>query len=500
MISMELVCLYLIPVLTSLLYVYPLKPSWLGRIQIISSTALFVVITQIIQSISQLGPQFFAERLIYIDALSALFMLLIGLIGVFTAIYSMKYMLNEEEEKLRNPWKLRIFYILFNLFILSMLCMVTVNSLGVYWVAIEASTLFSAFLVGYYSQKKPIEAAWKYIILCTVGIAFALIGLILTYYAVQKTHGDISQGLDWVYLLSIANRLDPNLIKASFIFILIGFGTKAGLAPMHNWLPDSYSEAPTPASALLSGILSKCALYGIIRYSILSGLVLGKGFSQQFLLFFGLFSLAIAVPFILLQKNIKRLLAYSSIEHIGIIATGLGFGTPIAVFGALFHMFNHALAKSILFFTAGNLSLKFHTKEIPQIQSAIKFMPITGTLLLITGLALAGMPPFSVFMSEFYIAWGGFTSQAWIQSLLFIFLLVIVFGGFSYQLIQMTVGPSPLPTETTKAIPMGEMNRSGLIAVILPFLLLLIFTWWLPGPLVTLLHQAVTIVTGETFS
>lgn len=488
--------LYLIPLLTGALYLFPVKPSWLGRIQVISNLILLGVIWNVIQPISRTGPRFFLNHLIYLDALSALLLILTGSIGFFTVIYSMNYMLNEEEEKRRNPWKLRIYYILLNLFVLSMLGMVTVNSLGIYWIAIEGSTLFSAFLVGYYSRKKPIEAAWKYIILCTVGIAFALIGLVLTYYAVQKVHGDIQQGLDWTYLQSIAGSLEPNLIKASFVFILIGFGAKAGLAPMHNWLPDAHSEAPTPVSALLSGVLLKCAVYGLIRYSVIANSVLGAEFSHQFLLFFGLLSLLTATPFILLQNNIKRLFAYSSIEHIGIITTGLGFGSPIAVFGALFHLFNHAFAKSILFFTAGHLALKFHSKQIPQIRSALHIMPITGALLLLAGLALAGTPPFSVFLSEFYIAWGGLKEHYWKESILFVVLLVVVFGGFAYQLIRMTIGPDPLPTEAAPSHPVGELSRSGLVAMLLPFILLLVFTWWIPAPLLALLRQAVRIITG----
>ena len=485
---------YLVPLISIVWILFTPKLKWVGRVQIVTNSLLLVAISFLIATILSHGAGFYLNHWVYLDALNGWMLMILGIIGLISAIFAKRYMLSEEEEKITNPWKLKVFYALFNLFLVSLLGMVTLNSLGGFWIAIEASTIITAFLVGFYSKKEPVEAAWKYIILCTVGIAFALIGIVLTFYAVKNAHGSTTQGLDFTYLMTLGKTLDPNLIKAAFVFIFIGLGTKAGLAPLHNWLPDAYSEAPTPVSSMLSGVLMTFSFYGLIRYTLFANTVLDPHFTQQFFLFFGLLSLAIAVPFILLQKNVKRLLAYSSLEHAGIIAIGLGFGTPLAFYGVLFHMLNHALVKSLLFFATGNLSIKLHSKNIQHIRCAIHAMPISGSLMLLGALALAGCPPFSVFVSEFFIVWAGLQSHHWGASGLFILLLVVAFGGFTYQFIQMTFGPKPLPTDTAPVITSGELNQSSVVAMVIPIVLLLILTWWLPAPLLQLLNQAVTII------
>jgi hydrogenase-4 component F len=492
-----LLSVYLVPLLSVLWVVFTPKLKWVGRVQIVTNSLLLLGIVAIINSILTTGPAFYFNNLVYLDALSGWMLMILGVIGLISSIFAKRYMLSEEEEKITNPWKLKVFYALFNLFLLSLLGMVTLNSLGGFWIAIEASTIITAFLVGFYSKKEPVEAAWKYIILCTVGIAFALIGIVLTYYAVKNAHGSAAQGLDFSYLMMLGKTLNPNLIKAAFVFIFIGLGTKAGLAPLHNWLPDAYSEAPTPVSAMLSGVLMPFSFYGLIRYTLFANTVLDAQFTHQFFLFFGLLSLAIAVPFILLQKNVKRLLAYSSLEHAGIIAIGLGFGTPLAFYGVLFHLLNHSLVKSLLFFAVGNISIKLQSKKIDHIRSAIHAMPISGSLMLLGALALAGCPPFSVFVSEFFIVWSGLQSHQWVASGLFMLLLVVAFGGFTYQFIQMAFGAKPLPTEASPAITSGELNQSSVVAMVIPILLLIILTWWLPAPLLQLLNQSVAILTHK---
>jgi hydrogenase-4 component F len=488
---------YALPCIGTVLLIFCPKATWLGILQLVINSLLLLTIFGLIGGILHNGAAFYLNDIAYLDALSGWMLLLIGLIGFLASLFAKRYMLNDEEEKITNPWKLKIFYGLFNCFLLCLLAMVTLNSLGGYWIAIEASTIITAFLVGFYSKKEPVEAAWKYIILCTVGIAFALIGIVLTYYAVMQAHGSTTQGLNFSYLMTLGNTLDPNIIKAAFVFILIGLGTKAGLAPLHNWLPDAHSEAPTPVSALLSGVLIKCSFYGLIRYALFTNTVIDNHFTHQLFLFFGLLSLGLSVPFILLQKNVKRLLAYSSLEHVGIMAIGLGFGSPLALLGVLFHMLNHALGKSLLFFAVGNISFKFHSKHIPHITSAIHAMPITGSLMLLGALGLAGAPPFSVFISEFFIVWGGLQGHHWVASGLFVLFLTIAFAGFSYQFIQMAFGPKALPSEVTgtTTIQTGELNTSSIVAMLIPLLLLLLLTWWMPPPLATLLNQAVAIIT-----
>ena len=486
---MEIILLFIIPIVTGLFCLVPKKRSWIGRIQAFGMLILFIDGLAVINNILKINSVYAFKDVIYLDAISGIMIFLISFLSFLTSLYSIAYMVNEIEEKISNEWKLKGYYFLLNIFILTMLMVVTTNSLGVLWISIELTTLVSAFLVGYYNKETPVEAAWKYIILCTVGIAFAMIGIILLYYAVTHAGGLREQGLNWNYLITIAPKLDPSLMKVAFVFILIGFGTKAGLAPMHTWLPDAHSEAPTPVSALLSGVLLKCALYGIIRFAILTNLAVGSNFTSQLLLFFGLLSIIIATPFILVQKNIKRLLAYSSLEHIGIITTGLAFGNPLAVFGAFIHMINHAVVKALMFFTSGNISLKFHTKDMEHIKGAAQIVPLSAFALILGGLALAGSPPFSIFISEFYILAGGIKGNHLIASGLVILLLTIIFGGLVYHFLKITIGPVNGLTNLSKA----QLGRSSNIPVLICLLVIVLLGVSVPSPLFHLVNEAVKI-------
>ena len=487
----KIIMLYSIPVLAAFSALLPRNRDFIGLVQTIWMICLFIVGLFVINDILDFGSINTLNNFVYIDALSGLMVFLITLISTLVSIYSIGYMTNEID-KTGSIWKLKKYYLLLNAFIFSMLLTVTANSIGVLWIAIELTTLVSAFLVGYYNKESSVEAAWKYIILCTVGIAFAMIGIILAYYAVTHAGGVKSTGLNWDYLITIGHKLDPDLMKVAFIFILIGLGTKAGLAPMHTWLPDAHSEAPTPTSALLSGVLIKCGIYGIIRFTVITNLSVGNNFTNKLILVFGLLSIAISAIFIITQKNIKRLLAYSSLEHIGIIACGIGFANPLSIFGALFHMINHALVKSLMFFTAGNLILKFRTKDMEHIKGILQIMPVSGVVLLVGGLALAGSPPFSIFISEFYILNGGIESNHYIVSALFLLFLLIVFGGLSYHFLQMTIGPK---AESNITLTKGEINKSSIISIVIPLVLVCILGVWIPGPLLKLLNEATKIVT-----
>ena len=493
----KIILLYSIPILATFFSLLLKNKNTIGLVQTFCMVCLFIAGLFVINDILNFGPFSTLNDFIYLDALSGLMIFLITLVSAIVSAYCIGYMTSESEiEKTNNLWKFKKYYLLLNLFILSMLVTVTANSIGVLWIAIELTTLVSAFLVGYYNKEAPVEAAWKYIILCTVGIAFAMIGIVLAYYAVTHAGGVKSLGLNWNYLVTISHKLDPDLMKVAFVFILIGLGTKAGLAPMHTWLPDAHSEAPTPVSALLSGVLIKCGIYGIIRFAIITNLSVGSGFINKLILVFGLLSIGISSIFIITQKQIKRLLAYSSLEHIGIIACGLGFANPTSIFGALFHMINHAMTKSIMFFTAGNLALKFKTKDMEHIKGALQIMPASGAILLIGGLALAGSPPFSIFISEFYILSGGIKENHWAASILFLLFLLIFFGGLSYHLLQMTIGPVNNNTESNITLTRGEINKSSIISLVLPLILICMLGIWIPGPLLKLLNEATKIVTA----
>jgi hydrogenase-4 component F len=424
--------------------------------------------------------------------------LLVTLISFLVSLYSLGYMTHDVEEKIQTLRKLKGYYVLLDSFILTMLLVCTTNNLGALWVAIEATTLTSALLVGYYNKKTAVDAAWNYLMICAVGISFALVGIVLTYYSAIHTLGHVEKGLNWSYLMSVAFELDPTVLKLAFVFILIGFGTKAGLAPMHTWLPDAHSEAPTPVSALLSGVLLKCSFYGILRFTILVNQSVDHHFTSHLLLFFGILSLAVSTPFILIQKNIKRLLAYHSIEHMGIIAVGTAFASPLGIYAALLHMFNHAITKSLLFFVAGSLSLKYHTKEMGKMSGAIRLMPITGPLLLVGGLALAGMPPFSIFVSEWLILTAGIKEYEWAACTLFVLFLVIIFGGLVHHFSRIAFGVQPTRTEGGMALLPGEISRSVVFSFWVPVLLMVIMGWGIPDPLHSLLLEATKILTQKT--
>ncbi len=490
----KIILLYSIPAIAAFSALLPRNRNVIGLVQTFWMICLFVLGLFVINDILDFGSINTLNNFIYLDALSGLMIFLITLVSAMVSIYSIDYMTNEVE-KIDSIWKFKKYYLLLNAFILAMLLTVTANSIGVLWIAIELTTLVSAFLVGYYNKESSVEAAWKYIILCTVGIAFAMIGIILAYYAVTHAGGIKSLGLNWNYLVTISHKLDPDLMKVAFVFILIGLGTKAGLAPMHTWLPDAHSEAPTPASALLSGVLIKCGIYGIIRFAIITNLAVGNSFTNKLILVFGLLSVAVSAIFIITQKNIKRLLAYSSLEHIGVITCGIGFANPLSIFGALFHMINHALVKSLMFFTSGNLILKFRTKDMEHIKGVLQIMPVSGFVLLVGGLALAGTPPFSIFLSEFYILCGGVQGNHWVASILFLLFLLIVFGGLSHHLLQMAIGPLNNNTESKIVIAKGEINKSSIVSLVIPLVIVCILGIWIPGPLLKLLNEATKIVT-----
>lgn len=424
---------------------------------------------------------------LFADALSAFVVLIVTIVGFAASLYSAGYMGHEFKNGNIDFKRLRMYYALFHIFMFTMLLVGVTNNLGL-WVAIEMTTLVSALLMILYSRKSSVEAAWKYIIICTVGITFALFGTILTYYAAVNVLGETGDALDWTSLTAAAYRFDPTIMKLAFIFILIGYGTKAGLAPMHTWLPDAHSEAPTPVSALLSGVLLNCAMYGIIRFYTIATKSAGMDFSSSLLIIFGLLSLGIAVPFIILQEDYKRLLAYSSVEHMGIIALGVGFGGTFGVFGALLHMFNHAMTKSLMFFGAGNIMLKHGTKEIFNVSGVSKSMPFTGAMFILGALAITGSPPFSIFISEFTILAAGFSQGYFISGVLFLLFIIMIFAGFFNNVSRMVFG-TPKP-----GIEAGEVSRLTILAMAILLVFVLVLGVYIPKPFYEMLMKVVEVI------
>ncbi len=332
------------------------------------------------------------------DALSAYILLIIAGLSFATAVYSVGYMRGELSRLAITEKALKFYYVLFNLFVFTMMLIPISNNLAFLWIAIEATTLVSALLVGIYKRQNSIEAAWKYIILCTVGITFALLGTFVIYYASAEAG---TGTLDWTELSRMAHGLNPATVRLAFILIIVGYGTKAGLAPVHNWLPDAHSEAPTPVSALLSGILLNCAFYGVMRFAAIADKSCGHAFVQEIMVFFGLASIIIPAIFILIQSNAKRLLAYSSIEHMGIIALAFGIGGVWGIYAALLHILNHALGKPLMFFVMGRVHSQYHSVEMGEVRGVLGVNPLIAVIGFAGAMCLAGMPPFNIFLSEF---------------------------------------------------------------------------------------------------
>ncbi len=392
---------------------------------------------------------------IYIDGLSAFFIFVIAIVAFASSLYSIAYIRKNVEDGVISGEKAKAYYILFNLFCFSMFFVPAVNNLGMLWVAIEMTTLISAFLVGFYNTKKSVEAAWKYIIICSVGIIFALLGTILFSYAFSLCGG--IKSLNWSDMVASAGKMDKNILKVAFIFILVGYGTKAGLAPMHTWLPDAHSQAVAPISALLSGVLLKTAVYAILRFGTI--VIHGVGFSYfgNLMILFGVISLVISSCFILVQKDLKRLLAYSSIEHVGIIAIGFGLGPALGGMGALLHIFNHAVAKSLMFFGAGNIVRVYKKNNINGIHGVISALPFTGVMMLLGVFALAGFPPFSIFISEILIVIAAFNKGAYGVAACVLLFLAVIFGAFVYSFGKMLFGNLPKDMVVTKEPLSGKL-------------------------------------------
>ena len=490
---MTLPFLLLIPLLVSGICLIAPRRCWMEAATIIGTAIVLLLAGFAAWQVTLTGHISTLANWLYADALSIVTLLVIAFVSFTTALYSVGYLREDMREQdvtrgegLRH---VRRYYGLFNVFVFSMLVVPLSNSLGVLWIAIEGTTLASLFLVSFYGTGEALEAAWKYVIVGSVGIALALFGTILAYYSAVQILG-ASYDLNWSVLAPVAARLNPNIMRLAFLFVVVGYGTKAGLAPMHTWLPDAHSEAPSPISALLSGVLLNCAMYGILRFFALAVPSLGHVYPTALLLTFGFFSLVIATLLIFRQRDYKRLLAYSSVEHMGIVAIGVAFGGTLGLFGALLQILNHAVTKSLMFFASGQVLLKYETKDISRISGVIKLMPTTGSLLLLGGLALTGSPPFSVFISEFSILSAGFKNGYAVAAIVMLVLIALIFVGFLFYLNKMVFG------KVNTAIKPGELSYLSIVAMALSAVLIVGLGVFLPAPLSDLLHQAAAVLGG----
>jgi hydrogenase-4 component F len=394
--------------------------SWLNLTASIITFAAAVPMPWLVRD----GLQTYWGGYIAIDALGAWVTFCSAAVYLLASIYAVGYM-----RLLEQDTRLPAFYALFAGFALTTLLGPMMNNAGLYWIAIELTTLVSTFLVAFERAAESIEAAWKYIIVVSGGISLALLGTVLFYWAGSMVQGP-TYDMTWATLAQAAPHMNHSLLLLAFLLVLIGYGTKVGLAPMHTWLPDAHSEGPTPVSALLSGALLNTAMVGIIRYLAITDAANVGAVPRVTLIALGVFSLLIATLFIVRQEGIKRLMAYSSVEHMGVIALGVGFGGQLGLAGALYHMLNHSLNKSLMFFGAGSMMRSYDTKDIKRIRLVSRRFPVVGAMWLAGAVAITGAPPFGLFASELTILRAGLQSSAAWASFVMAVLLIAIFIGF----------------------------------------------------------------------
>lgn len=428
--------------------------------------------------------------LLYADSLSVVLLLAVALVYATSAIFAVGY-LKSERGTTNFPRYARNFYALLNLFAFTMLLVPATDNLGLMWVAVELTTIVSALMVGLEGTDAALEAAWKYVLIASAGLALALLGVVLLYASGTGALGTTYEP-NWTRLLSVSGDLEGGTVRLAFVFALIGFGTKAGLVPMHTWLPDAHSEGPTPVSALLSGALLADAMYAIFRFYGITVQAIGPEFPRTLLFIFGLASLILAGFFVLIQRNFKRLLAYSSIEHMGILAVGAAFGTPLALYGVSLHILTHAATKSMAFFGAGSILRKLRTREMAKVRGLIHIVPATGALFLVAVLAISGLPPFGIFRSEFLILAGGFSRLgAWILPAALLLVLVnLAFLGLFRYANQMVLGEPP------QGVKPGEASKWMVAAMVLDLVFVLGLGLWVPDALSLLLRGAASVIVG----
>jgi hydrogenase-4 component F len=413
-------------------------------------------------------------RFLTVDDLNIVFILLNTFVGFTTSAFSASYIGHELETGRLTPSYLRFYHAMFQLMLFGMNLALLANNIGLMWVAVELATLTTVMMVGIYRTHEAIEAAWKYFILGSVGIALALFGTILVYLAARPVIGEGLDAMVWTTLLVRAHDFDPALMNIAFVFLLLGYGTKVGLAPMHAWLPDAHAEGPTPISAVLSGLLLNVALYALLRFKLLMSANPGAIAPGPLMIALGLLSLIFAAFMLYRRRDIKRLFAYSSIEHMGITVFAFGMAGPLGNFAGLLQMTMHSLTKSAIFFSVGHVAQVKGTQRISEMGGLTVTHPLLGWSLIAGVAAIAGLPPFGVFTSEFLVVSSTFGQQP-ILALLLVFGLLVSFGALFLRVTGVAFGEPRGPTTpvTASYVPMFAHLALVLTAGI-----------WLPGPLV----------------
>jgi len=462
---MYLLILLVIPLISSLLLAIIGDRKYAPEVNILGSAMTCAAGIMLAIQVYEQGPQLAWDDFFFVDAFSIYLSVLTAFVSMTTAIFSRRYMRREREHGTIGSRRMRFYHAMYQLFIFAMLLCLLTNNVGILWIAMELATLSTVLLVSLYRTPASIEAAWKYFILCGVGIALALFGTVLLYFAAEKVLGAGGAALHWTNLAQVSGQLEPTILSLAFVFLMVGYGTKVGLVPLHNWLPDAHSEGPTPISAVLSGLLLNIALYALVRCKVLVDGSTGNNHSGNIMMGFGLLSIIVASFSILRQKDIKRMFAYSSIEHMGIATFAFGLGGPVATFGALLHMLVHSLTKSAIFFTVGHASQMHRTQEMDKIKGLIRGNPLVGWGMALGVMAIVGMPPFGVFTSEFLILTATIKDAPYLAPFLLLG-LAVTFAALFRKVQPMVAGEIPPYQKRLKVAHIPVLLHMGLVLVL----------------------------------
>lgn len=477
---MEIIIIIATLIITGFLSILLKRRALIESFSIIASS--FVLFESIIVALKVSASGAYSPFAYFsIDSLGAIVMLIIACVGFVTTIYSIPYLRQETAKGIIGFTRVRQYFALLNIFLAAMFLVITANSPIFAWISIEITTLSTAFLISFYNKPSAIEGAWKYLIINSIGLLLGFFGTLLYFASVSSFGGN--QFISWQLLTANATHLDPSIAKIAFVFVMIGYGTKVGFAPMHTWKPDAYSKAPNPIGTLLSGALLPVAFLIILKFKGITDAVVGPQFSQHLLIIFGLLSIAVAALIMFTARNYKRVLAYSSIENSGVMALGFAFG-GLGIFAAIMHLVYHSLVKGIMFFSSGNLLLKYNSSKIMSIKGALTVIPITSILFITGFLIVTGVPPFGIFLTKVQILSAGMQNYP-IVSIIALFFMALVFIGFLKHVTSMFFGEKPEDV---------EKGGDGIWLILPPIILLVIIvvlSFYIPPPLTKLINDAV---------
>ena len=478
---MEILFIITTLIIVALLNVLIKRRSVIELFSIIASSVVLVesIVVALKVSVSGVYSPFIFFS---VDSLGAIVMLIIACIGFATTIYSIRYLQQETAKGIIGFTRVGQYFVLLNIFLAAMFLAVTASNPVFAWISIEATTLSTAFLISFYNKPSAIEAAWKYLIINSIGLLLGFFGTLL-YFTSMSSLGE-NGFVSWQSLMANAAHLDPLIAKIAFIFVLIGYGTKVGLAPMHTWKPDAYSKAPNPIGALLSGALLPVAFIVILKFKNVTDAAIGPQFSQNLLIIFGILSIAVAALIMFNVRNYKRLLAYSSIENAGVMALGFGFG-GLGISAAILHLIYHSLVKGIMFFSSGNLLLKYNSAKIKNIKGALGIVPFTSILFIAGFLIVTGVPPFGIFLTKMQILSVGIQVNP-IITIIALFFMTLIFIGFLKHIISMFFSQKP------EDIEVGEGNIWLIIPPLILLVTIIILSFYIPPFLSILINDTVS--------